>query len=468
VAAPGSPPPRRAPSLTAALLTIGAVVAVIVAGISLQRGINATFFPLLVATGLVGIVGLALGNPWTTIEDGVFRGAASVTIAIVVLLLIGALVGLWILSGTIPSLLYYGLQLMSPAFFLPTAFLVCCVTSLTIGSSFGTIAVAGVALIGVQTGFAASAPITAGAIIGGAYFGDKMSPLSDSTNVAAAIGETDLFSHIRSMVYTTFPATLLVLALLWIAGSTADASEAGAVSATMLDGLRVNWNASWIHLLPAGIMLALAAWRLPAVPMLFLSVVLAAVWAMVFQDASLTTVFSAATSGYVAQTGVDALDAVLTRGGMSAMSAVVLLVLLAAALGGALEVVGILDRLVKGLLDRIRSTGSLIVAVLASCYTVILLTGNQMLAIILPGQMFLPAFRRRGIEGRVLTRTLEDAGTISAPMVPWSVAGAYATQMLGVPTLDYLPYMWFAFLVPVFSVLYGFTGFAVWRTSEAS
>ncbi len=210
--------PARKPHLKECILVLLVVVVVIITGISLQSGVRGTFAPLILAVGIVGALGFFLGHSWQDLQNGLLEGIARIAIAGLIFLLIGALVGLWILAGPIPTLVYYGLQLVRPDFFLPTAFLVCLIMSLATGTSFGTIASAGVALIGIQSGLGVPAPITVGAILSGAFFGDKMSPLSDSTNVAAAVGRVDLFRHIRSMLYTTAPAAMVVLALYTAAG----------------------------------------------------------------------------------------------------------------------------------------------------------------------------------------------------------------------------------------------------------
>lgn len=387
------------------------------------------------------------------------------SIAMLILLLIGALVGVWIQGGVIPTLIYYGLHILSPSFFLPGAFLVCLIISMVMGTSFGTIGTVGIALIGVSVALGVHVPATAGAILSGAYFGDKMSPLSDTTNIASAVGEVDIFRHIHSMMYTTVPAGIITFVLFYFAGQRALSADLTQLQ-PMLEGIGNYWNISLFHIVPIVLMLGMALWRVGTLLLLFISFVVGAVWAVVFQNASLTSVFIVATSGFQSESGVASVDQVLTRGGITSMQAVIILILLAGALGGAMKVTGVLDVLVDGLARWIKSTGSLIVAVLVSAYIVILFTGNQALALILVGQVFLPVFRERGIDSTVLTRSLEDSGTIAAPLVPWGVAGGVCSELLGVPTIQYLPYMWFAFLVPVFSVVYGYTGFAVWKATN--
>lgn len=453
---------ERTPTLTQALITVLMMAVVIIVGIRLQSGLKGVFLPLTLAVGVVGVLHFYLRKPWETFQENIFAGVSKVSIAVLILLLIGALVGIWIQAGIIPSLIYYGLKIISPSFFLPTSFLVCLIISLATGTAFGTIGTVGVALMGVQAGLGIPAPITAGAILCGAYFGDKMSPLSDTTNIAAAVGEADLFRHIRSMMYTTIPAGLLTFFLFWIFGSTANSIGDNQLG-RMLEGLNKGWNIHLIHVIPIVIMLLMALKRMPTLLLLFVHVVFGAIWAVIFQKASLTRVFVTATIGCKCETGIQSVDRVLSRGGMVSMEAVIILVLIAGALGGSLKAAGVLEALVKGMLRWVKRTGSLIAIVLVSCYIVILFTGNQALSLILVGQMFLPIFKKHRIDSTVLTRSLEDSGTLSAPLVPWGVAGGFCSQMLGIPTVEYLPYCWFAFLVPVFSLILGYTGMAVWK-----
>ncbi len=453
---------ERKPTIIEALVTVLMMAVVIIVGIRLQSGLKGVFLPMTLAVGIVGGLHFYLRKPWQTLQENIFSGVSKVSIAVLILLLIGALAGVWIQAGIIPSLIYYGLQIISPSFFLPTTFLVCLIISMATGTAFGTVGTVGVALMGVQAGLGIPAPITAGAILSGAYFGDKMSPLSDTTNIAAAVGEADLFRHIRSMMYTTIPAALLTFFLFWIFGGTAESMGDNQLT-LMLDGLNKGWNIHFIHLIPIVIMLIMALKRMPTMPLLFVHVVFGAIWSMIFQQASLTRVFVTATVGCKCETGIQNVDRVLSRGGMVSMEAVIILVLIAGALGGSLKAAGVLEALVNGMLHLVKRTSSLIALVLVSCYIVVLFTGNQALSLILVGQMFLPVFRKHRIDSTVLTRSLEDSGTLSAPLVPWGVAGGFCSQMLGIPTVEYLPYYWFAFLVPVFSLILGYTGIAVWK-----
>jgi NhaC family Na+:H+ antiporter len=441
------------------------VIATVVVGLPLQSGLQAAFLPLTFGVAAVGVLNFYLGRSWAGFQQGVIDGVSKVCIAVLILLLIGALVGVWIQGGVIPTLIHYGLSILSPTLFLPSAFVVCLLMSLVMGTSYGTIGTVGIALVGVSVALGVDVPMTAGAVLCGAYFGDKMSPLSDTTNIAAAVGEADLFRHIRSMMYTTIPAAIITLALFFLVGRGRSSLVLDQIQ-PMLAGIEDQWSISFLHIVPILLMLYLALRRVGTLLLLFLSVVVGMVWAMLFQEGSLASVVTVATVGFESNSGVASVDQVLTRGGMTSMQAVIILVLLAGALGGALQGTGVLTVIVEGVARRIRSTGGLIAAVLASAYVVVLFTGNQALALILVGQVFLPVFKDRGIDNVVLTRSLEDSGTLGAPLVPWGAAGGVCSQLLGVPTVEYLPYMWLAFLVPVFSLLYGFTGFAVWRVEK--
>jgi NhaC family Na+:H+ antiporter len=459
------PSQGRPPSLREAVVTILLVAGVIVLCLRLQPGLVGVFLPLTLAVGIVGALGFYLRQPWESFQQGMLSGVSNVSVAALILLLIGALVGVWIQAGIIPTLIFYGLEIISPSLFLPTTFLVCLIMSLATGTAYGTIATVGVVLIGVQTGLGLDAPITAGAILSGAYFGDKMSPLSDTTNIAAAVGEADLFRHIRSMMYTTIPAALVTLVLFWIAGGAMESMEGDQIR-QMLEGLDQGWNIHVVQIIPIVLMLVLALKRVRTLLLLYVSILVGGIWAMVAQGSSLTHVFVVATTGFESKTSVASLDGVLSRGGMTSMRDIIILVLIAGALGGALRATGVLEAIVNGMMRRIRRTGTLIASVLVSCYIVILFTGNQALSLILVGQMFLPVFKRRRIDSTVLTRSLEDSGTLSAPLVPWGVAGGFCSQMLGIPTVQYLPYVWLAYTVPIFSLILGYTGIAVWKSEQ--
>ena len=302
----------RDPTLAESVVTLLMVAAIIILGIRLQSGLVAVFVPLTLSVGIVGCLSFYLKRPWSSFNEGILDGVNKVSIACIILLLIGALVGVWILGGIIPTLIFHGLQIVTPAFFLPTTFLVCLIMSLVAGTSYGTIGTVGVALLGVALGLGIPPPIAAGAILSGAYFGDKMSPLSDTTNIAAAMGEADLFRHIRSMAYTTLPAGLLTLVAFALVGGGESVVEDVQLS-EMLSALSSGWRLSWLHVVPIFLMLSMALLRVPTLLLIFANVVFGAIWAMIFQSATLASVFQAGTSGFRSETGAAAVDQVLSQ-----------------------------------------------------------------------------------------------------------------------------------------------------------
>ena len=276
----------RTPSLVESLAVLTIVAAVIVLGIRLQSGLVAVFVPLTLSVGLVGCFNFYLGRPFSLFREGILDGVNKVSIACIILLLIGALVGVWILGGIIPTLIFHGLQIVTPSLFLPTTFIVCLIMSLVAGTSYGTIGTVGIALLGVAFGLGIPAPIAAGAILSGAYFGDKMSPLSDTTNMAAAVGDADLFLHIRSMAYTTIPAGIVTFIAFAIAGGGHGGGQ-DVRPTEMLDALATGWQLSWLHVAPIVLMLSMALARVPTLLLIFANVIFGAVWAMLFQSATL-------------------------------------------------------------------------------------------------------------------------------------------------------------------------------------
>jgi NhaC family Na+:H+ antiporter len=445
-----------------AVLAVLIVLAVIITGIFLQGGMTRSPLPLLAGVAVLAGVGAWRGLPGADFQAAIMRGMSGVGIAVFVLLLVGALVGAWIGGGIIPTLIVYGLDLISPSLFLPTAFLVCVFTSVVTGTSFGTIGTVGVALIGIAAALGIPLPLSAGAIIGGAYFGDKMSPVSDTTNIAAAMGGIDLFRHIRSMLYTTVPAAILCVIFYWLANrgpSTADLGRIG----DMQDALRDQWHIHWFHFLPFLVMLALAVRRTPALLMLGAGVVMGVVWGMLFQDESAVAVTGFMVSGYENSDAMSGIGEILNRGGMQSTFNVIMIIIAAGALGGAFQAVGLFNTIYGAFFSNRKSPRGLVLSQVAFCYGIIISTGSMALSLVLPGQLFRPAYRRSGVDPAVMTRTLEDVGTITAPLIPWAGAAVFASRMLGVPVLDFAPYVWFAFLVPLFSVTYAVTGFAIWK-----
>lgn len=383
---------------------------------------------------------------------------------LLILLSVGMMVGIWIIGGTVPTLLYYGLKICSPNIIVPLAFVLCAITSLFTGTSFGSIATMGLALFGVGTSMGISAPLMAGAVCSGAFFGDKMSPLSDTTNVAADMSGTPLYDHIGSMMYTTVPATVICLVLYTVLGIRNASANADLSNIELiLDTLGANFNISVIALVPAVLVLLTSALKAPAVPAMLGCTAVSGVFACLLQKISLSAMLGAAMNGFSSDTGVAMVDKILSRGGMTSMYSTVAIIILSATMGAVLEKSGVIDSLVNNvLLKAVHKPCGLILSTMVYCYSLLLISGHQVMPIILGGRTFRPAYDRMGIQSKVLSRTLEDTCTIGAPMVPWGTSCAYMFSVLGIG-IAYIPYAFLCYIVPLFAILYACTGWFVWH-----
>ena len=438
---------------------------------------------LTLAAGIAAIVGLRLGFKWGDLQRAMIAGISTAMVAVLILLSVGGLIGTWLMAGTVPSLIYYGLELLSPQWFFAATCVICAIAALATGSSWTVAGTLGIALIGVSMGLGLNPAMAAGAVISGAYFGDKMSPLSDTTNLAPAVVETDIFSHIRHMAWTTGPSFTIALILFAIIGlgtdNTADASSLDQLMTT----LDSSFNISVIALLPLAVVLYMAYKKIPPLPTILFGALLGGVLAVIIQPQGVLAladspelgrglaltkgVWLALSDGYVSSTGVAAVDDLLTRGGMSSMLVTIWLILTALSFGAILEHTGMLRRLIDAALKRAKSTGSLITTVVLSAIGINVVAADQYIAIVLPGKMYRAEFKKRGLDPKNLSRTIEDSGTLTSPLVPWNTCGAYMAATLGVATLAYLPFAFFNLINPVISIIYGYTGFTIVREGEA-
>lgn len=474
----------REPSLLQALIPLLALIGMLALSVHLygdSSSYGANQIALLLAGGLAAMIGVRNGLRWNDIQQAIVHGISISTGALFILLAVGALIGSWILSGTVPTLIVYGLKLMSPGWFYPTTALLCALVALTIGSSWTVAGTLGVALIGVAQGLGLSPAITAGAIISGAYFGDKMSPLSDTTNLAPAAAGSELFTHVRHMIWTTLPSLVLAIVGFTLIGLGQHASgdntanELGSLASVMREQFQLG-----LHLLiPLLVVFYMALRRYPAYPTILIGALLGAVFAVIFQPeavirladspsvskpiALLSGAWKSLFDGYKAQTGQAAVDALLSRGGMASMLNTVWLILCAMAFGAVMEKVGLLERLIRSVLAMAHSTGALITATLATSFGTNILAADQYIAIVLPGRIYRAEYVRRGLDPVNLSRALEDAGTITSPLVPWNTCGAYMSATLGVATFSYLPFALFNLINPLLAAILAYTGFKILR-----
>jgi len=424
--------------------------------------------PLVLAAVVAGIIAWWRGIPWSTLHEGMVRGITLGMGAILILLAVGALIGSWIVGGIVPTMIFYGLKIFSPGAFLVGAVLVCSIVSLGTGSSWGTVGTVGIALMGVGKGLGVPLPMVAGAIVSGAYFGDKMSPLSDTTNLAPGVAGTDLFTHIRHMVYTTVPSYLLAIGLYAIlgwkfAGRELDMGELNSILASLEGGFTIHP----LLLLPPVLVIVMVSRKMPPLPAILGGALLGMLCAVIAQSRSLAPVLEATYAGYVSQTGLEAVDTLLTRGGILGMMETVALIICALAFGGIMERAGMLETLTRALLRRVRSTGGLVLATEMTCIGSNTLAPDQYLSIVVPGRMYREAFAARRLHPKNLSRCLEDSGTLSSPLVPWNSCGAFVGGALGISASLYLPFAFFNLLSPVVSVVYGYTGFTMEKIQDA-
>lgn len=477
----------RAPSLLDALLPI-IVLVILLAGSVYLFGSDAiggaTQIVLIVAAAVAAIIAVRNGHPWREVERAMIAGIGTAMGAIMILLAVGSLIGTWLLAGTVPAMIYYGLQLLHPQIFFAATCLICAVASLSIGSSWTVAGTLGVGLVGVALGFGLSPEITAGAVVSGVYFGDKMSPLSDTTNLAPAVAGTDIFTHIRHMTWTTGPSFLIALLLFTVIGLRTSVEINSSALQETTETLSLVFRITPFALLPLLVVFTMAMRKFPPLPTILVGALLGGVTAVVLQPdavialaanpelsgflATAKGVWMALASGYVSTTGVVAVDELLTRGGMSSMLTTIWLIICALSFGAVLEHAGMLERLIRGALRMAHSTGGLIFTTAATCIGTNIVAADQYISIVLPGRMFKAEFARRGLDPKNLSRVIEDCGTLTSPLVPWNTCGAYMSATLGVATFAYLPFAFFNLINPVVSVLYGAIGITITRLEPAT
>ena len=454
-------------------------------------GEDATYGPnqiaLLMAAAIASIIGFSLNYSWKKIQKGMVKSIKSALPAILILLLIGALAGTWLLSGVVPTMIYYGLKVIHPSIFLFAACLVSAIVAMATGSSWSTIATVGVALLAIGSALGFGSGLVAGAIISGAYFGDKMSPLSDTTNLAPAMAGTDLITHIRYMALTTVPSIIITLVIfLFLGFGSKDASNTADVDLIM-NMIDTHFNVSpWLFIVPLIVVLLIIK-KVSAIPALFIGVLLGAVGGIIFQPdliksisgvsgnyfeaayvASVNAMFgevSAISAEQMALLSVDEqnIAGLLDAGGMAGMMNTIWLILCAMCFGGVMEACGLLQKITKSIVSIVKSAGSLIATTAATCVFFNITASDQYLAIVVPGRMYSDTYRDRGLAPENLSRTLEDAGTVTSVLVPWNTCGAAQSTVLGVATGEYFMYCFFNLISPVMTVLFGYLNIRIKR-----
>lgn len=455
----------RKPYLYEALFSILALVAIMAVG--LVKYHTDPHLPMLLGSFFASIVAIRLGFKWEDIEKSMIDGISGALQAVIILVIIGVLIGVWIQAGVVPTMIYYGLEVLSPRFFLLASLLICSITSLATGTSWGTAGTIGIALMGIGKGLGIPAPMVAGAVISGAYFGDKMSPLSDTTNLAPAVAGTDVFTHVKHMIYTTSVSYVIAMILYLILGLKYGTGSVDISSVQQIqNALAQQFNINLLLLIPPIVVILCVALKVPAIPGIAFGAILGALEAFIFQGADLGQVIAAGYSGFVSETGNKMIDELLTAGGLTAMMYSISLVIASMMFGGIMEKTGQLQVILEALLKRVESVGGLICSTILTCIFSNMLLPEQYISIVVPGRMYASAYREKGLHPKNLSRALEDAGTLSSPLVPWNTCGAFMKGVLGISAVAYAPWAFLNYINPVVSIIYGFTGFTIERLDD--
>ena len=461
-----TPDSPRQPGLAVALVPVALTLAILALQL-FYFGDFTPHIPLAFGIAITALLGVALGRTWRDLEGGIFHVINVSLPSVSILIIVGMLIGTWIAAGTVPSLIYYGLILLSPEAFLAAAMILCAVVSVSLGTSWGTVGTVGLALMGIGAGFGIPPYWTAGAVVSGAFFGDKVSPLSDTTNLAPAVTGAKLFDHIRNLMPTTVPAMLVALAIYTVVGFTL--VESGEASFARIEAitsaLQAGFDISPWMLAPAVLVIALAVTKNPPIPSLFAGAVAGGLLAVFVQGAGLHDTFTFANDGYAMDTGVEEIDTLLSRGGIQSMMWTISLVLLALGFGGALERTGCLQAIIGALVKRVKGFAGIQASATAAAVSTNLVAGDPYLSIALPGRMFAPVYRGMGYSTLNLSRAVEEGGTLVSPLVPWNAGGAFVITALALGiregeliNLLYIPLAFACWLSPLIGITYAATG----------
>jgi NhaC family Na+:H+ antiporter len=447
---------ERKPSLAIASIPFLSMLLFVMVGI-IMLGVDPQI-PLLAGTIVATLVGKYLGYSWKSMEKSIIDSIGLVMQACLIIMIIGCLIGVWVAGGIVPGMVYYGLKIFTPKFFLVIVVLLCSIVSMATGSSWTTAGTIGVAAMGVGTGLGIPPAMTAGAIISGAVFGDKMSPLSDSTNLAPGIAGADLFDHIRHMVYTTGPSYIISIILFLILGMN---YQGGQVDAGSINDILVTlegqfWISPLLMIAPVFV-IAMVILRIPAIPGMiggtFVGIIFAAIQGLGFKE-----ILSVLHYGYEITTQNDLVNTLLNRGGLDSMMWTISLVICALSFGGVIERTGCLETIISVIMKYCKTRGSIVLSNILVCISMNFIAADQYMAIVIPGKMYKPIYKKLNLKPKNLSRVLEDSGTLTSPLVPWSTCGAFYFATLGVHAFDYLPFTFLALINPIVSIIYGFTG----------
>ncbi|MBM7648486.1 NhaC family Na+:H+ antiporter [Bacillus ectoiniformans] len=443
------------------------IVMVAVMAVTIIKFEGSPHVPLIIGTVTAALIGWRLGYKWNDMEEGAYKGIRLALPAILIIIMVGLTIGAWIGGGIVATMIYYGLKIITPSLFLVSISVICAIVTLAIGSSWSTMGTIGVAGMGIGISMGIPAPMVAGAIISGSYFGDKMSPLSDTTNLAAGITGTDLFEHIKHMFYTTIPGMAIALIVYFFLGRqfTAGSVDTGKING-VLDVLQDSFVISpWLLLVPLAV-IVLVAKKVPALPALAIGIFLGWLCHVFIQGGSVSDAVNTLQGGFSIETGNQLVDDLFNRGGIDSMMYTVSLTIVAMTFGGVMEQTGMLKSIVDQILKLAKSAGSLIATTIASAFVTNVTASEQYISILLPGRMYVKAYRNKKLHSKNLSRALEDGGTVTSPFVPWNTCGVFILSTLAVHPFAYAPYAVMNYAVPLIAILMAFLGLKVEYLSE--
>jgi len=457
---------RRKPTLIQGLIPILFMVIALTVGVGVLK---LRTEPIIILSAFVaGIIAWRLGYTWKEMQDGVIDKIARALPATLILWSVGLLIGSWMFSGTVPMIIYYGVEIVNPQYLLVTAFIISAVLSTVTGTSWGSAGTIGVAIMGIAGGLGVSLPATAGAVVAGAYFGDKISPLSDTTNLAPIAAGSELYEHIKHMFWTTIPAAIVSLIVYFIVGmNSAGGASTPETVLVLQDQLSQMFNWNLILFLPVLFIIAGSLLKWPTIPTMLGTSLFSVLLGIFVQGYTLKNGFVSLIQGFnVSMTGfagevAPAVNTLINRGGVVSVTTTTVLIFCAMGFAGIISVSGMLDVVLEALLSKVKTTAGIILSTIASCATVAFVTGSSYLSILIPGELFKDAYVMRNLHPKNLSRTLEDSGTVLVPLIPWSAAGAYMTATLGVSTIEYLPWAVLNYMGIVFAILLAVTGIGI-------
>ena len=446
------------------LIVFGILILVMAAGI-IVYGVD-VHVPMFIGVIIAAIMALYLGFKWDFIEKSMMDGIYNALQAVIILMIVGVLVGVWIAGGIVPSMIYYGLELLSPSIFLIAALLICSITALATGTSWGCMATMGLALMGIAAGLGIPAPMAAGAIISGAYFGDKMSPLSDTTNLAPAMAGTDVMTHVKFMLLPTAVTYAICIVFFGVLGiNYANSGNVADMSAVteMQESIRALFTINPLLLLPPVIVIVAVAMKVPAIPGITLGIISGAVIGMIFNPDTCTfgAVLDCGMNGFTCETGNAAIDDLLSSGGINNMLYSVSLTIIAMMFGGIMEKTGLLHALVEKIVRLAKKPASLVLTTELTCVLSNATMPEQYISIVVPGRMYAETYKEMGLHPKTLSNALESSGTVTSALIPWNTCGVYILATLGVSTFEYFPYALFNILMPIMTVVMAYMGLTV-------